>query len=64
MAVAEAIVTKKIKLARYGEHIEITKHYAISLLRRTDFIKRKNTKAGKNLPYDFAEIEIYYRILN
>lgn len=59
MAAAEAIVTKydRKKLARNGGHIEITKHYARSLLRRMGFVKRKGTKAIKNLPNDFDEIK-------
>lgn len=59
MAAAEAIVTKydRKKLARYGEHIEIIKHYARSLLHRMGFVKRKGTKAVKNMPNDFDKIE-------
>lgn len=45
------------KIVRYGGHIEITKHYARSLLRRMGFMKRKGTKAVKNLPSDFDEMK-------
>lgn len=57
MAAAKAIVTKydRKKLARHGEHIEITKHYARSLLREMGLVKRKGTKDVRNLPNDFDE---------
>lgn len=41
------------ELARFGSHIEITKHFARSILRRMGFVKRKGRKAVKNLPSDF-----------
>lgn len=59
MAGAEAIVTKfdRKKLARFGGHIEITKHLARSIMRRMGFVKRKGTKAVKTLPSDFDDIK-------
>jgi len=58
MAGAEAIVTKfaRHKLERYGGHINITKSFVKSLLRRMGFVKRKGTNGVKHLPTDFAEI--------
>ena len=47
MAGAEAIIEK---LARFGGHIEITKHLARSILRRMGFVKRKGTKPLKHCP--------------
>ena len=59
MAGAEAIVTKfdRKKLVKYGGNIEITQHYARSVLRRMGFVKRKGTKAVKTLPSDFEQIK-------
>lgn len=59
MAGAEAIVQKnaRYKLAKYGGHINITKYFAVSLLRRMGFVKRKGTKSVKQLPTDFDEIK-------
>lgn len=59
MAGAEAIVTKfdRKKLARFGGHMEITKHLARSIMRRMGFVKRKGTKAVKTLPSDFDDIK-------
>lgn len=46
MAAAEAIVAKydRKKLPRHGEHIEITKHYAKSLLRKMGLVKRHKSR--------------------
>lgn len=62
MAGAEAIVQKnaRYKLAKYGGHINITKYFAVSLLRRMGFVKRKGTKSVKQLPTDFDEIKKKY----
>jgi len=62
MAGAEAVVTKfaRHKLQRYGGHINITKTYAISVLRRMGFVKRKGTKGTKHLPADFDDIKQEY----
>lgn len=58
MAGAEAIVQKNVryKLAKYGGHINITKYFAVSLLRRMGFVKRKGTKSVKQLPADFDKL--------
>lgn len=59
MATIEAIVTKfaRSKLQRYGGHITVTKSLARSILQRMGFVKRKGTKAVKNLPSDFEDIK-------
>lgn len=46
MAAAEAIVAKydRKKLPRHEEHIEITKHYAKSLLRKMGLVKRHKSR--------------------
>ena len=58
MAGAEAIITKlaKHKLEKYGGHVKITKSFAISLLKRMGFVKRKGAKAVKSLSSDFESI--------
>ncbi|CAC5395882.1 unnamed protein product [Mytilus coruscus] len=62
MAAAEAVVTKfaRHKLQKYGGHINITKTYAISVLRRIGVVKRKGTKGVKHLPADFDDIKQEY----
>lgn len=50
----------RYKLAKYGGHINITKYFAVSLLRRMGFVKRKGTKSVKQLPADFDEIKKNY----
>lgn len=62
MAGAEAIVQKttRYKSAKYGGHINITKYFAVSFLRRMSFVKRKGTKSVKQLPTDFDEIKKKY----
>jgi hypothetical protein len=62
MAGAEAIVTKfaRHKLQRHGGHINITKTFAISILRRMGFVKRKGTKGVNHLPADLDSIKEEY----
>lgn len=40
--------TARYKLAKYGGHINITKYFAVSLLRRMGFAKKKRTKSVKH----------------
>ena len=62
MSAAEGIVTKfaRHRLASYGGHIEITKTWARSLLRRMGYTQRKGTKGIKHLPKDFDQIQTNY----
>lgn len=57
IAGAEAIATCLIgkKIARNDGHIEITKQFARSILRRMGFVK--GIKAVETLPSDFENIE-------
>lgn len=47
-------------MAKYGGYINITKYFAVSLLWRMGFVKRKGTKSVKQLPADFDEIKKKY----
>lgn len=61
MAGAEAVITKFARqLQRYGGHINITKTYTVSVLRRMGCVKRKGTKGTKHLPADFDNIKQEY----
>lgn len=66
MAGAEAIVKKittqnaRYKLVKYAGHINITKYFAVSLLRRVGFVKRMGITSVKQIHTDFDEIKKKY----
>lgn len=50
----------RYKLAKYGGHINITKYFVVSLLRRMGFVNRMGTTSVKQLLTEFDEIKKRY----
>lgn len=63
MAGAREVILYKHKtlLKENGGPIEITKDWALSLLKRMGFSKRKGTKGVKHFPEDFEEIKSAFK---
>ncbi len=60
MAAARGILLKcdRTKLAEFGGHVELSRHWAHSLLKRMNFVQRKATTAkSKETQADFAELK-------
>lgn len=61
MAGAEATTQNaRYKLVKNAGHINITKYFAVSLLRRVGFVKRMGTTSVKQIHTDFDEIKKKY----
>ena len=60
MAAARGILLScnKMKLAEFGGHVQLSRHWAYALLKRMKFVQRKATTAkSKHAPMDFAQVK-------
>ena len=60
MAAARGILLScdKMKLAEFGGHVQLNRHWAYALLKRMKFVQRKATTAkSKHAPMDFAQLK-------
>ena len=60
MAAARGVLLScdKTKLAEFGGHVQLNRHWAYALLKRMEFVQRKATTAkSKHAPADFATLK-------
>ena len=48
---------QRTMLPEYGGHVQLTRTWAASLMSRMGYVRRKGTKAARQLPADFPEVK-------